>query len=86
MSTPKPTRHTPRLQRLPAPAARVALLSQIEIALRPLADPAQAAPMRAYMLDASLHFSGVRATPRRQALAWPAPVDHLDGRRPAVLG
>ncbi len=41
--------------------------SQIESALRPLADAAQAVPMRAYMLD-QFAFLGIRATPRRQAL------------------
>lgn len=55
------------------------LQSQIEAALRPLADAAQAAPMRAYMLDQFV-FLGIRATPRRQALrglprlnTWTAP-------------
>jgi len=43
------------------------LLSQIESALRPLADAQQAVPMRAYMLD-QFAFLGIRATPRRQAL------------------
>ncbi|MDH4478306.1 MAG: DNA alkylation repair protein [Rhodoferax sp.] len=44
-----------------------ALLTQIEGALRPLADGAQAVPMRAYMLD-QFEFLGIRATPRREAL------------------
>ncbi|WP_341799111.1 DNA alkylation repair protein [Rhodoferax ferrireducens] len=59
--------------------AVAALLSQIEAALRPLADALQAAPMRAYMLD-QFAFLGVRATPRRLALralprlnTWTAP-------------
>ena len=43
------------------------LLAQIEAALRPLADPLQAQPMRAYMLG-QFDFLGVRAGPRRQAL------------------
>jgi len=56
-----------------------ALLSQIEAALRPLADAQQAAPMRAYMLN-QFAFLGIRAPARRQALrglpklsAWTAP-------------
>jgi 3-methyladenine DNA glycosylase AlkD len=49
----------------PSPVAL--LLSQIEAALRPMADAAQAVAMRAYMLD-QFAFLGVRATPRRQAL------------------
>ena len=49
------------------PPAVAALLSQIEAALRPLADVSQATPMRAYMLD-QFAFLGIRATPRRQAL------------------
>ena len=60
-------------------AAVAALLQQIEAALRPLADAAQALPMRAYMLD-KFSFLGLRATPRRQALRglprlnhWTAP-------------
>ena len=44
-----------------------AQLSQIEGALRPLADASQAVPMRAYMLD-QFEFLGIRATARRQAL------------------
>lgn len=43
------------------------LLSQIEAALRPLADASKAVPMRAYMLG-QFAFLGIRATPRRQAL------------------
>jgi len=39
----------------------------IEAALRPLADPHQAAPMRAYMLD-QFAFLGIRANARREAL------------------
>lgn len=57
----------------------VTLLSQIQGALRPLADAQQAVPMRAYMLN-QFAFLGVRATARRQALrglpklsGWPAP-------------
>ncbi len=60
----------------PPVAAR---LSQIEAALRPLADAQQAVPMRAYMLN-QFAFLGIRATARRQALrglpklsAWAAP-------------
>jgi 3-methyladenine DNA glycosylase AlkD len=47
--------------------AVAAFHTQIEAALRPLADAAQAVPMRAYMLD-QFAFLGIRATPRRQAL------------------
>jgi 3-methyladenine DNA glycosylase AlkD len=43
------------------------MLSQIEAALRPLADAQQAVHMRAYMLG-KFAFLGIRATPRRQAL------------------
>jgi 3-methyladenine DNA glycosylase AlkD len=57
----------------------LALLAQIEGALRPLADAQQAQPMRAYMLDQFV-FLGVHAPPRRQALRtlpglkdWTAP-------------
>lgn len=50
-----------------APGVVGDLLSQIEAALRPLADAQQAIPMRAYMLD-QFEFLGIRATPRRQAL------------------
>jgi 3-methyladenine DNA glycosylase AlkD len=57
----------------------LALLAQIEGALRPLADAQQAQPMRAYMLDQFV-FLGVHAPPRRQALLtlpglkdWTAP-------------
>lgn len=46
--------------------AVAALILQIEVALRPLADARQAVPMRAYMLD-QFAFLGIRATPRRQA-------------------
>ena len=49
------------------PPAVAAVLTLIEAALRPLADVAQAAPMRAYMLN-QFAFLGIRATPRRQAL------------------
>jgi 3-methyladenine DNA glycosylase AlkD len=59
--------------------AVAALILQIEVALRPLADALQAVPMRAYMLD-QFAFLGIRATPRRQALrglprlnTWTAP-------------
>jgi len=45
----------------------LALLAQIETALRALADGGQAVPMRAYMLD-QFAFLGIRANPRRQAL------------------
>jgi 3-methyladenine DNA glycosylase AlkD len=44
-----------------------AQLAHIEAALRPLADGAQAVPMRAYMLD-QFAFLGIRARPRREAL------------------
>lgn len=67
MSKPKPKRTDAQTQAAAVPAEPVALLSQIETALRPLADPAQAVPMRAYMLD-QFAFLGIRATPRRQAL------------------
>ena len=57
----------------------LALLAQIEGALRPLADAQQAQPMRAYMLDQFV-FLGVHAPPCRQALRtlpglkdWTAP-------------
>jgi len=57
----------------------LALLAQIEGALRPLADAQQAQPMRAYMLDQFV-FLGVHAPPRRRALRtlpglkdWTAP-------------
>jgi 3-methyladenine DNA glycosylase AlkD len=43
------------------------VLAQIQTALRPLANAAEALPMRAYMLD-QFEFLGIRATPRRQAL------------------
>lgn len=43
------------------------LLRQIEAALRALADPAQAAPMQAYMLN-QFAFLGIRSVPRRAAL------------------
>lgn len=48
-------------------SSHLPVLARIEAALRPLADPVQAAPMRAYMLG-QFDFLGVRATPRRQAL------------------
>ena len=67
MSSPKPRHKDTQAVAAAAPAARAALLSQIDAALRPLADLAQAAPMRAYMLD-QFAFLGIRATPRRQAL------------------
>jgi 3-methyladenine DNA glycosylase AlkD len=67
MSTANPERKDTPVAAAAAPLARAALLSQIEAALRPLADPGQAAPMRAYMLD-QFAFLGIRATPRRQAL------------------
>ena len=67
MSTANPERKDTPVAAAAAPVARAALLSQIEAALRPLADPGQAAPMRAYMLD-QFAFLGIRATPRRQAL------------------
>ena len=44
-----------------------ALYTQVDAALRPLADAQQALPMRAYMLD-QFAFLGIRAAPRRQAL------------------
>ena len=43
------------------------VLSDIAYALRALADPAQAVPMKAYMLD-QFEFLGIRAGPRRDAL------------------
>ena len=67
MSSPKPRHKDTQAVAAAAPAARAALLLQIDAALRPLADPGQAAPMRAYMLD-QCAFLGIRATPRRQAL------------------
>ncbi len=67
MSSPKPRHKDTQAVAAAAPAARAALLLQIDAALRPLADPGQAAPMRAYMLD-QFAFVGIRATPRRQAL------------------
>ena len=67
MSSPKPRHKDTQAVAAAAPAARAALLLQIDAALRPLADPGQAAPMRAYMLD-QFAFLGIRATPRRQAL------------------
>jgi 3-methyladenine DNA glycosylase AlkD len=67
MSSPKPKHKDSQAAAAAAPAARAALLSQIDTALRPLADPVQAVPMRAYMLD-QFAFLGIRATPRRQAL------------------
>ncbi|WP_300708956.1 DNA alkylation repair protein [Limnohabitans sp.] len=42
-------------------------LAPIEAALRALADPQQAEPMKAYMLD-QFEFLGIRAGPRREAL------------------
>jgi 3-methyladenine DNA glycosylase AlkD len=57
----------------------LALLAQIEGALRALADAQQAQPMRAYMQD-QFAFLGIHATPRRTALRalpglkdWTAP-------------
>jgi 3-methyladenine DNA glycosylase AlkD len=67
MSSSKPKHKDTQAVVAGVPAARAALLSQIETALRPLADPAQAVPMRAYMLD-QFAFLGIRAIPRRQAL------------------
>ena len=67
MSPPKPKRKDIQSAATAAPAARAVLLLQIDAALRPLADPGQAVPMRAYMLD-QFAFLGIRATPRRQAL------------------
>ena len=67
MSSPKPEHKDTQTAAAAAPAARAALLSQIDAALRPLADLAQAVPMRAYMLD-QFAFLGIRASPRRQAL------------------
>ncbi len=43
------------------------VLTHIQAALRPLSNPQEAEPMRAYMLD-QFAFLGIRATPRRQAL------------------
>ena len=46
-------------------------LEPIERALRAQADPEQAIPMRAYMLN-QFEFLGIRAGPRREALkGWP---------------
>ena len=42
-------------------------LASIESALRAQADPEQAVPMRAYMLN-QFEFLGIRAGPRRDAL------------------
>jgi 3-methyladenine DNA glycosylase AlkD len=67
MSSPEPKHKDTQSAATAAPAARAALLTQVDAALRPLADPVQAAPMRAYMLD-QFAFLGIRATPRRQAL------------------
>ncbi len=67
MSSPKPKHKDTQTGASAAPAARAALLTQVDAALRPLADPVQAVPMRAYMLD-QFAFLGIRATPRRQAL------------------
>ena len=67
MSSPKPKHKDTQTGASAAPAARAALLTQVDAALRPLADPVQAVPMRAYMLD-QFAFWGIRATPRRQAL------------------
>ena len=67
MSSPIPKHKDTQAAAAAAPAARAALLSQIDAALRPLADLAQAVAMRAYMLD-QFAFLGIRATPRRQAL------------------
>ena len=64
---PKPKHKDTQTGASAAPAARAALLTQVDAALRPLADPVQAVPMRAYMLD-QFAFLGIRATPRRQAL------------------
>ena len=67
MRSPKPKHKDTQTGASAAPAARAALLTQVDAALRPLADPVQAVPMRAYMLD-QFAFWGIRATPRRQAL------------------
>ena len=67
MSSPKPRHKDTQAVAAAAPAARAALLLQIDAALRPLADSVQAVPMRAYMLD-QFAFLGIRATPRRQAM------------------
>jgi 3-methyladenine DNA glycosylase AlkD len=67
MSSPKPKHKDTQAASAAAPAARAGPLLQIDAALRPLADPVQAVPMRAYMLD-QFAFLGIRATPRRQAL------------------
>lgn len=57
-----------------ATSARVAeRVAQIDALLRALANPQEAAPMQAYMLD-QFPFLGVRATPRRQALKGLAPL------------
>ena len=64
---------------MPTQLEVAALLTQIEGALRPLADAQRAQRMRAYMLDQFV-FLGVHAPPRRQALRtlpglkdWTAP-------------
>jgi len=67
MSSPKPKHKDTQASAATAPAARAALLSQVDTALRSLADPVQAVPMRAYMLD-QFAFLGIRAIPRREAL------------------
>ncbi len=67
MSKPKPKRVETQAPAVAAPAEPAALLMQIDTALRPLADPVQAVPMRAYMLD-QFAFLGIRAAPRRLAL------------------
>ena len=64
---------------MPTQLEVAALLTQIEGALRPLADAQRAQRMRAYMLD-QFAFLGIHASPRRQALRtlpglkdWTAP-------------
>ena len=64
---------------MPTQLEVAALLTQIESALRPLADAQRAQRMRAYMLD-QFAFLGIHASPRRQALRtlpglkdWTAP-------------
>ena len=64
---------------MPTQLEVAALLTQIEGALRPLADAQRAQRMRAYMLD-HFAFLGIHASPRRQALRtlpglkdWTAP-------------
>lgn len=67
MNAPKPEDRAAQDTRDVTTVARASLIAQIEAALRPLANSAQAVPMAAYMLD-QFAFLGIKATPRRQAL------------------